>query len=174
MPVSTPNREANPVSLEAYVPPCVLRQEAGLFIPYYNNAANDTLVAGEPIVAFGQVCIVQKTILPGRMGTLITDWIVEALLATEQATDIDQGDLVYWDTDKNAVTPIEGGAAVAGIGAAINVLPTNGFILGRAVSQFYREDHPSLDGSGNAICANGDSLRVLVASIPGAPTTYAV
>lgn len=170
MPISTPNRVADPVSLEAYEPPCVLRQEGGLFIPYYNSNAT-TLIAGEPVVAAGRVCIVQKTILPGKMGTLIADWIVDALLDLAHTGDINQDDLIYWDTDLDAVTPIEGGAAVSGIGAASATLPTNGFILGRAYGPHY--DTPPVDGSDDFLGAQTGSKRVRVVSLPGAPTTYA-
>ena len=170
MGIATPNRNADPVSLEAYEPPCILRQEGGLFIPFMNQSTTLTLVAGEPVVALGRVCIVQRTILPQKMGTVIADWIVDAILDPANSAEINQGDLVYWDTDLSAVKPIEGGAAVAGIGAAKATVPTNGFILGRAAGPHY--DTPPVNGSNELICANGDSLRVRVVSIPGAPTTY--
>lgn len=173
MPIATPNRLADPVSLEAYVPPCIVRQEGGLFIPYYNKTTNNTLLAGEPIVHAGRVCIVQKTILPGEMGTLLADWIVDAIMDPAHTGDINQNDIVYWNTTKNAVTPIEGGAAVAGIGAAVASVPGagEGFMLGRASGPHYRTGAP-VDGSGDMVCANGDSLRVRVVAIPGAPTVY--
>lgn len=175
MGVAMANRVADPVSLEAFVPPCKLIQEGGLFVPYYNASSTLALVAGEPIVAYGRVCIVQKTILPQKMGTVLFDWIVSALLDTAHSGDIGQGDLIYWDTDIDVVTPIDsskfGTAVVAGIGGASASIPTNGFILGRATSEHYEHDIP-LDGSDDIVCATDGSKRVRVVAIPGAPTTY--
>lgn len=174
MPISTPNRAADPVSLEAYEAPCIVRQEGGLFIPFYNKTTNDTLIAGEPIVHAGRVCIVQKTILPGKMGTLLADWIVDAILDPALAADIDQNQIVYWNTTLNVVKPIEGGSAVAGIGAASDTTPgaSEGFILGRASGPHFEHGPPNLDGSGNMICAETGAKRVRVVAIPGAPTEY--
>lgn len=112
----------------------------------------------------GRVCIVQKTILPGKIGTLIADWIVDALIKSGGAGNISQGDLVYWDMDENIVTEIESGDSTSGIGAASASVPTNGFILGRAVMV-------DPDATYAAVAA---TQRVRVASIPGAPTTYGV
>ena len=169
MPVSTPNRVADPVSLEAFVAPCILRQDFGGHVNWYNDTGA-TVIAGEPVNAFGQICIATRTILPGKMGVLATDWIVDALLDTAHSGDILQGALVYWDTDLDAVTPIEGGSAVAGIGAASASVPGNGFILGRACAS--HTDLPSVNGSNKLKCAVTGSVRVQVVSIPGAPTTY--
>lgn len=170
MPISTPNRLADPVSLEAYNPPCILRQESGLYIPYFQKT--NTLIAGEPVVALGHVCIAMRTILPGQMGTLLTQWIVDAILDPAHTGDINQGDLIYWNTTKNAVTPIEGGSAVAGIGAAVATQPSagQGFLLGRAIAA--HSEGPVVDGSGDLLCAKTGSTRVRVVSIPGAPTVY--
>lgn len=173
MPISTPNRVADPVSLEAYDPPCIVRQEGGLFIPYFNKASANTLIAGEPIVHAGRVCIVQRTILPGHMGTLLADWIVDAILDPAHTGDINQNDIIYWNTTKNAVKPIGGGAAVAGIGAAVAAVPSTGqgFLLGRASGPHYETGAP-VDGSGDMVCAATGSIRVRVVAIPGAPTVY--
>lgn len=168
MPIATPNRLADPISLEAFVPPCILRQEAGIHVNWYNNTGN-TVIAGEPLVAFGQVCIASRTILPGKMGVLVTDWIVDAILNPAHVGDILQDALVYWNRALNAVTPIEGGAPVVGIGAAAAAVPAQGFILGRAC--FGHTDFPVLSG-GNLVCATTGSMRVQVMCIPGAPTIY--
>jgi hypothetical protein len=171
MPVATPNRVADPVSLEAFVAPTVVRQEGGLFIPYFNASTTESILAGEPVIHAGRVCIAQRTILPQKMGTLLESWIVDALLALDHSGDINQNDLIYWDLDKDAVTPIEGGAAVDGIGAATAAQPTNGFILGRASGPHYEHEVP-VDGSDDMVCATTGSKRVRVVCLPGAPTTY--
>jgi hypothetical protein len=163
MPIDTPNREADPVTLESFVAPCKLKQEGGLFIPYY-NAGSTAYITGEPVVLMGRVCIVQKTILPGKLGTLVADWIVDALLDTSHTGNITQGDLIYWDTDVNVVTEIESGDATSGLGGAVHgSAPTNGFILGRAV-----QIGPATSG----VVAGTGSTRVRVVSVPGAPTEY--
>lgn len=162
MPFAAPNRIADPVSLEAIVPPCKLRQAGGLMIPFKNTSATDIYAAGEPVFAFGRVCIVQKTILPGKKGTLVTDFIVDALIKSGGAGDIAQGQLVYWDFDEDIVTLIEDGSVVQDVGAASNTQPANGFVLGRAV---IRNDD-------DTYAATATSQRVLVASLPGEPGAY--
>ncbi|GIW60307.1 MAG: hypothetical protein KatS3mg087_1373 [Patescibacteria group bacterium] len=162
MPLNLPNRQANPVSLEAYEAPCVLRQEGGLWIPFKNTGSTSYL-AGEPIVMFGRTCIVQRTILPGKMGTLIADWVVDAILDPAHSGNINQGDLIYWDTTKDAIRPVAGGDPVSGIGAASATQPGagNGFLLGRAVI-VNEDDYAAVTGS----------KRVRVVSLPGDPVTY--
>lgn len=165
MPISTPNREADPVSLEAYEAPCILRQEGGLFMTFYNNGAT-SYIAGEPVVMNGWVGIVQRTTLPGETGTIICNFIVDAILDTAHSGDIDQGVLIYWDTDLNVVLPQDsknGTSAVSGIGAASTSVPTNGFILGRAI--------PIPENGSNVVGRTG-SKRVRVVSLPDTPTEY--
>ena len=162
MPIATPNRIADPVSLEAYEPPCILRQEGGLFIPFKNTSTTESFVAGEPVFYFGRTCIVQKTILPGKIGTLISDFMVDALLDLNHAGNITQDSLVYWDLDLNA-SLITGTTTVSsGLGAATNQIPSNGFMLGRAVMVSPDDTYTAVTGS----------KRVRVVSLPGAPTTY--
>jgi len=162
MSIETPNRIADPVSLEAYEPPCILRQEGGLFIPFKNTSTTKSFVAGEPVYRFGRVCIVQKTILPGKIGTLVAEFIVDALLESGGSGNVTQESLVYWDLDKDIVTVIETGETASGLGAASNQIPTNGFILGRAVMV------DPLD----TYAAVSTTKRIRVASLPGAPTAY--
>lgn len=162
MPLATPNRIADPVALEAIKPPCILRQVGGLMIPFKNTSSTNSYMAGEPIFAFGRVCIVQKTITPGKIGTLIADFIVDAILKSGGSGNIAQDTLIYWDTDLDNLTEIESGDAVTGIGAATTTLPTNGFMLGRAVMVDPDETYA-------AVAATN---RVRVASLPGAPTVY--
>ncbi len=162
MPIATPNRIADPVSLEAFDPPCILRQEGGLFIPYKNTSTTDSLIAGEPVNYMGRICIVQKTILPGKIGTLIADWMADAMLKSGGDGNIAQGALIYWNTAIDIVTEINTGDVVTGIGAAQASAPSYGFILGRAVMIAHEDTY----------AATATSLRVRVVSLPGAPTVY--
>jgi hypothetical protein len=163
MPIATPNRIADPVTLEAYVPPCILRQEGGLFIPFKNTGSTTSYIAGEPVHAFGRICIVQRTILPGKIGTVIADWMVDVLIKSGGAGNISQGDLVYWDMDEDIVTTLEDtSTVVTDFGAATASVPSNGFVLGRAV--MVNED--------DTYAAVAASKRVRVVNLPGAPITY--
>ena len=162
MPILTPNRIADPVSLEGYEPPCILRQEGGLFIPFKNTTTDKSYVAGEPVFYFGRTCIVQKTILPGKIGTLISDFMVAALLSLVHAGNITQDSIVYWDLGLNASQIIGTESTSSGLGAATNQIPSNGFMLGRAVYVNHGDDYPAVTGS----------KRVRVVSLPGTPTVY--
>ena len=162
MPIATPNRIADPVSLEGYEPPCILRQEGGLFIPFKNTSETESYVAGEPVFYFGRTCIVQKTILPGKIGTLISDFMVDALLSLVHSGNITQDSIVYWDLGLNASQIIGTESTSSGLGAATNQIPSNGFMLGRAVYVNHGDDYPAVTGS----------KRVRVVSLPGTPTVY--
>ena len=162
MPILTPNRIADPVSLEGYEPPCILRQEGGLFIPFKNTTADKCYVAGEPVFYFGRTCIVQKTILPGKIGTLISDFMVDALLSLAHTGNITQDSIVYWSLALNAAKIIGTETTSSGLGAATNQIPANGFMLGRAVYVNHGDDYPAVTGS----------KRVRVVSLPGTPTVY--
>ena len=168
MPVSTPNRVADPVQLEQYVDPGHIKQVAGLAIPFYNELSS-SILPGEPFQFANRICVSPRVILPGEYGTAYTDWIVDFLLDTSLAANIIQGQIVYWDFDIDVVTPYGGGDVVDGIGAATDTLPTNGMILGRAVGEPMMLKDLS---SNNLICATTSSLRVRVASLPGAATVY--
>jgi len=162
MPIATPNRIADPVSLEAYEPPCILRQEGGLFIPFKNTTADKCFVAGEPVFYFGRTCIVQKTIMPGKIGTLISDFVVDALLSLVHTGNITQDSIVYWNLGLNAALITGTSTTSSGLGAATNQIPSNGFMLGRAVYTNPDDTHPAVTGV----------KRVRVVSLPGTPTTY--
>lgn len=162
MPIAVPDRIADPVSLEAFDPPCILRQEGGLFIPYKNTSTTDALIAGEPVNYMGRICIVQKTIMPGKIGTLIEAWMADAMIKSGGDGNISQGDLVYWNTEEDIVTNINTGEVVTGLGAAQASAPSYGFILGRAV----------MIDSSETYAATATSIRVRVVSLPGAPTVY--
>jgi hypothetical protein len=171
MPVSTPNRDAVPINLEAYHYPCIVRQEGGLFLPFF--AKGSSIIRGEPYYALGRILITLSHIGANKMGTGLAEWVVDALLDSAHTGNINEGDLIYWDRDLDIVTPqdpVNGTAVVAGIGAASASVPTNGFILGRALSA--HEEEPTLDGSGDLLVGATGSKRVRVASVPGAPTVY--
>lgn len=162
MPIATPNRIADPVSLEAYEPPCILRQEGGLFIPFKNTKTTESYVTGEPVYAFGRVCIVQRTILPGKIGTVVADFVVDALMMSGGDGNIPQDYLVYWDWDQDIATIVETGATSSGLGAARASVPTNGFVLGRSV----------MVDKDLTFAAVASTKRIRVVSLPGAPTAY--
>lgn len=155
MPVSTPNRVADPVRLEAFDPPCVLKQSGELSVNYYNTTGN-TILQGEPVHIGGRVGIAQSVILPGRQGAVVMDWIVEARIGGTLAADILQNDTVWWSYDVTSV--------VAGVGGAVRTAPTNGFILGTAVIP---PGQVTLNGSSKAIAAPAGAsvVRVMCNSI---------
>jgi len=158
MPVSTPNRVADPVLLESYDPPCVIKQSGELSVNYYNSLTT-TILQGEPVLIGGRVGIAQSAIHPGRMGSVVMDWIVEARIGGTLGADILQNDTVWWSYDVTSV--------VAGVGGAVRAAPTNGFILGTAVAP---AGNFVLNGSSKAIaCANGTTsagfVRVMCSSI---------
>lgn len=164
-----PNRVNDPVQLEQFVEPSIIRQAEGLFCHYYNKGPNAILM-GEPVVFGGRVGLAQRVILPGKYGTLVFDFVADLLLDPANNADIDQGDTVYWDLDKDAVTYYNETAVLDGIGAASRTQPTNGFIIGTAVGN--RELDLGVDGGGNKICATTGSKYVRVVSLPGATTEY--
>ncbi len=158
MPVSTPNRVADPVRLESYDPPCVIKQSGELSVNYYNTLTT-TILQGEPVWIGGRVGIAQSVIHPGQQGTVVMDWIVEARIGGTLAADILQNDTVWWSYDVTSV--------VAGVGGAVRAAPTNGFILGTAVIP---PGAVTLNGSSKAIaCPNGATspavVRVMSTSI---------
>lgn len=150
MPVSTPNRVADPVRLERYDAPCVIKQGGTLSVNYYNTTGS-TILQGEPVLLGGRVGIAQSVILPGQQGTLVMDWLVEARIGGTLAADIIQNDTVWWSYDVVSV--------VAGVGGAVRAAPTNGFILGNAVIP---TGAVSLNGSSKAIAAPAGASVVRV------------
>ena len=150
MPVSTPNRVADPVMIERYDAPTVIRQGGELSVNYYNTTGN-TILQGEPVLFGGRVGIAQSVILPGQQGTLVMDWLVEAKIGGTLAADIIQNDTVWWSYDVTSV--------VAGVGGAVRAAPTNGFILGNAV---IFPGAVLLNGSNKAIAAPAGASVVRV------------
>ena len=159
MPVSTPNRVADPVVLERYSVPAIIRQGGELTAPYYNTTGS-TLLAGEPVLVGGRIGLAQSAILPGEIGSVVMDWIADLRLDLALSAEILQGATVWWDYDLNAVTDANG-SVVAGIGAASRVAPTNGFIIGIALTQ---PGPVRLNGSSKQIAATVDDVFIRVAS----------
>lgn len=150
MPVSTPNRVANPVVLERYEAPTIIRQAGELTVNWYNTTGT-TVLCGEPVLYGGRVGIATDVILPGTQGTLCMDWVIEAKIGGTLAADILQNDTVWWSYDVTSV--------VAGVGGAVRAAPTNGFILGNAVIP---TGTVTLNGSSKAIAAAAGSKTVRV------------
>lgn len=167
---ATPNRVNDPVQLEQFVDPSNIKQMGGLFLDYFNESTTDTILMGEPIVFNGRVWLAQKPILPQSYGTIVSDWIADFLLDTAHTGDINQGDLIYWDTDVDVVTFYNATTALAGIGGAAASQPTNGFILGHAVGN--RETDLGVDGSNDKLAAKTGSKYVRVVSLSGPTTSY--
>lgn len=150
MPVSTPHRIADPVKLERYDAPTVIKQGGELSVNYYNPTGN-TILQGEPVLYGGRVGIAQSVILPGTQGTLVMDWIIEARIGGTLVADVIQGATIWWSYDVTSV--------VAGVGGAVRAAPTNGFLLGTAVIP---TGAVSLDGLNKALAAPAGATVVRV------------
>lgn len=160
MPISTPNRVADPVMLERYEPPCVLKQTGELSVNYHNTTGN-TILQGEPVRLGGRIGIAQSAILPGQQGAVIMDWVVEAAIGGTLGADILQDDTVWWSYDVTSV-------ATSAVGGAVRAAPTNGFILGTALAPPSKTS--TLNGSSKAIAAASGSafptrVRVMCNSV---------
>lgn len=167
---ATPNRVNDPVQLEQFNDPAIIRQFGGIFLHYFNESTTDTILMGEPVVFGGRVWLAQKPILPQEYGTLVSDWIADFQLRSGHSGDINQGDLIYWDTDEDIVTFHGASTPLAGIGAASAAVPDNGCILGYAVGN--REIDLGVDGSDDLLAAQTGSKYVRVVSLAGNTTTY--
>lgn len=170
MPVSTPNRNADPVSLEQFTKPGIVRQVQGLAIDFYNELNAGTILPGEPFIFCNRVCISPTAILPGKWGAAYVDWIADFVVDPDLAAAIIQAQLVYWDTDIDVVKNLDTNTVVGSVGAATDTLPTNGLLLGRAVGD--PRWTTTEDGNGDLIVCTTDASRVRVVSLPGAATYY--
>jgi len=126
MPVSTPNRVADPVILERFNSPGLIRQTGSIFLNYYNSLTTSFL-PGEPIVVGGAICLAAEVILPQQQGTVYLDWLADFIVNAALAAAIMQNEEVWWSYDVSPITGFNGGV--------VNAAPTNGFILGRAIVQ---------------------------------------
>lgn len=141
MPISTPNRIADPVRLERYDAPAVIRFAEELSAHYYNTTGT-TILQGEPVLIGNRIGLAQSVILPGTIGQVVMDWIADLRVDPALAADILQNDTVWWSYDITTVA--------AGVGGAVRAAPTNGFIIGIALVQV---SPIRLNGSSKAIAA---------------------
>lgn len=154
MPVSTPNRVADPVQLERYDPVCKIRTAGGSINHYYNKTGTTTLV-GEPILIGGRVGLAQDIILPGQVGPVIMDWVADCRVDAALSGVILANAQVWWSYDITTV--------VAGVGGVVKVAPTNGFIFGIAISQPAKGSEQVLS-SGSSVAATAGDLWIRVTS----------
>lgn len=124
MPISTPNLVADPVLLERYDAPAIIRHSNEIVTSYYNSLST-TILQGEPVIIGNRVGLAVRTILPGTVGSVVMDWIADFRVDPALAASILQNDTVWWSYDVTTVA--------AGVGGAVRAAPTNGFILGIAV-----------------------------------------
>lgn len=171
-------RNQGTIEQERFLGPSRLRQAGGLMIPWYNSSTTLTLLAGQPIVAYNRVCIVEKAIPPGKVGTLITDWVAEVLLNPALgAANILQDAVIYWNTTLNLVQRLDNnvatGTVVTGVGGGTTAQPGagQGFLLGRAVPD--NEAKNLIISGGNLVVATAGTDRwITVTSLPGTATVY--
>lgn len=154
MPVSTPNRVADPIQLERYDIPCRVRM-SGLSINHYFNKTGTTLLAGEPVIIGGRVGITQDYILPGQVGPVIMDWVADCRVDPALAGVILANAQVWWSYDITTV--------VAGVGGVVKLAPTNGFIFGIALSQPGKGNEQTLS-SGSSVAATAGDVWIRVTS----------
>lgn len=167
MPVSTPNRIANPVQLERYDSPCKIRQANSLSINYYNRTGT-TILPGEPVMIGGRVGLAQDLILPTQVGPVVMDWIADCRVDPALSGVILANAQVWWSYDITTV--------VAGVGGVVKTAPTNGFIFGLALSPAVRGSEQTLSTSSSVAATAGDlwirvtSNSIAVVAIGTVPT----
>ena len=154
MPVSTPNRVADPIQLERYDMPCKVRLAEGSINHYYNKTGT-TLLAGEPVLIGGRVGLAQDIILPGQVGPVIMDWVADCRVDPALSGVILANAQVWWSYDITTV--------VAGVGGVVKTAPTNGFIFGIALSQPGKGSEQVLS-SGSSVAATAGDTWIRVAS----------
>ncbi len=151
MPVSTPIRAAQPQMLERYSPPAIIRHSGELQTRYYNKTGN-TILQGEPVLIGDRIGLALAVILPNETGEVVLDWIADFRVDPALAANILANDNVWWSYDVTTV--------VAGVGGAVRAEPTNGFLLGKAVTD--GRIPARVDGSNKSICAAAGDTYVRV------------
>ncbi len=175
---ATAIRNQGTIEQERFLGPTKLRQAAGLMLPWYNSSTTLTLLAGQPIVAYNRICLVEKAIPPGKMGTVLTDWVAEVMLNPALgAANILQDAVIYWNTTLNLVQRLDNnvasGTVVSGVGGATTAQPgaSAGFLLGRATTD--KDSKNLIISGGNLVVATaGTDKWITVASLPGVATVY--
>jgi len=154
VPINQPNRENNPVSLEANVYQAQFVSSDGEYVPWYNNT-EDVVQMGEVFVSGGAVWLSMDTILPGTTGNRTCNFVIDLMLDPDHTGNISQDALVYIDTDNtDADNPL---------GYAVAAEPTNGFVAGRATV---------VSGASSLVVAATGSPRVRVRSSIGDFETF--
>lgn len=167
MPINLPNLQANPVTLEDFpIVGAYVQGGHGTEVDFY-NPRTETILPGEPVVVFGRIGISKQRILPGTFGTLVFGAVVSFKLDPEQASDINQGDYVYFDIDLED-------AALMMPGYASGTQPTNGYRLGHAIGIIEKKGSISLATDGSAIAAKAGASEILVLMQETATTYGAV
>lgn len=175
---ATTIRNQGTVEMERFLGPSKLRQAGGLVLPWYNSSTTLTLLAGQPIVAYNRICLVEKAIAPGKVGSILTDWVAEFLLNPALgAANILQDAVIYWNTSLNLVKRLDSnvaaGTVVSGIGGGTTAQPGAGagFLLGRATTD--KEPKNLVLSGGNLVVAvAGTDTWITVVSLPGVATVY--
>ena len=158
---------AGTLRLTNLLPAAVIREDSSYdIIPWYNTMGAIVL-AGEPIIHNGVVCISANPIYAGEVGNVYTKWVADFYIVTA-AAEVLMNDLVYWDY---GVTGPYTNSGTTKVGST----PTNGFILGRAGLRMPAGVLPALNGSSKPVAlAAGtyNSCILRVNSLNFAPTTY--
>lgn len=154
MPVSTPNRVNQPVMLERFDPPAVVRQAGEIVVQYYNRTGS-TILQGEPVFVGGRVGLAENVILPNQIGQVIMDWVADLRVNPALGAAVLVGATVWWSYDITTVA--------AGVGGAVSTAPTNGFIIGVAIAPPYGPSEIRIGGTNQLIAAApGDAfIRVM-------------
>lgn len=173
MPVATtvlPNytsAKAGTLRLENPKPCAIIRECSEDDIIQWYNLNATIVLAGEPIIHNGFVCISANPVMPGQIGNFYKQWIADFYIVTA-AADVLMNDLVYWDY---GVTGPYTNSGTTKVGST----PTNGFILGYASFVSIAGAAIALNGSSKPIAlAAGtyNACRLRVNSRFIAPTTY--
>lgn len=160
---------AGTLRLENLLPAGVIRDNVSSHdIWQWYNTTGQIVLAGEPIIHNGVVCISANPIWPGEVGNVYRQWTADFYVTSIASNPVLMNDLVYWDYGVTGPYTNSGTIKVA-------ATPTNGFILGRAALMSPAGVAPSLNGSSKPIALavgtyNRCALRV--SSLPFAPTTY--
>lgn len=154
MPKSLPFREAQPIVLEN--PKHVgdyLQGGVGVGVDFYNMFEQSILI-GEPFVMYDKIGITKGVIGPLSCGTVHFGCWMNFLVDPALVAPILFGDKVYFDYDlADSEVP----------GYVTNVPPTNGLLLGHAVTPYEQPAGLSLDsGTGKPIVCSTSQVRCAV------------
>lgn len=128
MPKDMPIRQNQPTIMEKGTKLGIIRQ-ADSPRPFINDlASGHTLLPGDPIEKGGYLGIAHAVVYPGQVGEMWHEYIADFLMDdTYSGGDISEDDLIYWDYDLDNMEE-------SGLGGATTVVPTNGYLIGRATT----------------------------------------